>query len=101
MKKYPYTDSTEIIMYEPKKKKHRNFKKFVPCILSAVLASVITAGAVGVGGYYYLKPLAAQSVAYTGTANGGTSSNGASTVLSDTDMSQQAISFLTRVSASI
>ncbi len=80
MKKYPYTDSTEIIMYEPKKKKHRNFKKFVPCILSAVLASVITAGAVGVGGYYYLKPLAAQSVAYTGTANGGTSSNGASTL---------------------
>ena len=57
MKKYPYTDSTEIIKYEPKEKKKNRFKKFIPCIMSAVLASVITAGAVGVGGYYYLKPI--------------------------------------------
>ena len=61
MKKYPYTDSTEIIKYEPKIKKEHKLKKYVPCILSAVLASVITAGAVGVGGYYYLKPIKDQT----------------------------------------
>lgn len=57
MKKYPYTDSTELIMYEPKKKKERKWKKYMPCIMSAVLASTITAGAAGIGGYYYLKPI--------------------------------------------
>ncbi len=57
MRKYPYTNSTEIIKYEPVIKKKRSFKNFAPCLLSAVLASAITAGAVGVGGYAYLKPL--------------------------------------------
>ena len=57
MKKYPYTDSTELIMYEPKKKKEHKWKKYMPCVMSAVLASTITLGAAGVGGYYYLKPI--------------------------------------------
>lgn len=55
MRKYPYTDSTEMIMYEPKIKKPSRLKPFIPCIVSAVLASVITAGAVGIGGYAYLN----------------------------------------------
>lgn len=45
MKKYPYTDSTELITYTPKIKKKINFKKYIPCFLSALLASVMTAGA--------------------------------------------------------
>lgn len=57
MKKYPYTDSTELIMYEGKNKKTGRGKNFAPCFLSALLASVITAGAMGIGGYYYMKPL--------------------------------------------
>lgn len=55
MRKYPYTDSTEMIKYEPKVKKPSRLKPFIPCIVSAVLASVITAGAVGLGGYAYLN----------------------------------------------
>ena len=55
MRKYPYTDSTEMIKYEPKIKKPSRLKPFIPCIVSAVLASVITAGAVGIGGYAYLN----------------------------------------------
>lgn len=55
MRKYPYTDSTEMIKYEPKVKKPSRLKAFIPCIVSAVLASVITAGAVGIGGYAYLN----------------------------------------------
>lgn len=55
MKKYPYTDSTELIIYVPKRKKPSRLKPFIPCIVSAVLASVITAGAVGIGGYAYLN----------------------------------------------
>ena len=53
MRKYPYTDSTEIIMYEGKIKKKRNFGKYAPCFISALLASAITAGAMGIGGYVY------------------------------------------------
>ncbi len=51
MKKYPYTDSTEIIMYTPKIKKKRNFKKYIPCFVSALLASVMTAGVFTIPNY--------------------------------------------------
>ena len=72
MRKYPYTDSTEMIMYEPKVKKPSRLKPFIPCILSAVLASVITAGAVGIGGYAYLNSVTDKTVATSGaTVDGG------------------------------
>ena len=61
MKKFPYTDSTELIIYEPKHKKKRNFN-FLPCIVSAFLASAITLGAVGVGSRFYKLPNQAQTV---------------------------------------
>lgn len=67
MKKYPYTDSTELIKYEGKVKKKRNLGKFAPCFLSAFLASAITAGAMGTFGYLYLKP--AQTENYYSESN--------------------------------
>ena len=81
MKKYPYADSTELIAYKPKVKKHR-IRKFMPYLLSALLASVITAGAVGAGGYYYLKPMleAKNTVSYVAPADDSGSSLGAETV---------------------
>lgn len=79
MKKYPYTDSTDLIKYEPKIKKRRKLKAFLPCIMSAVLASVITAGAMGLGGYFYLKPLTEQTV--TASGGGSSISDGAKTLV--------------------
>ena len=55
MKKYPYTNSTELIEYRPRIKKRR-FRLFLPCLLSAFLASAITAGALFGGYQYYIKP---------------------------------------------
>ena len=79
MKKYPYADSTELIAYRPKIKKHR-FRKLAPFLLTAFLASVITAGAVGVGGYFWLRPIVkTQSVSYNTPQN--EINGGASTVL--------------------
>lgn len=79
MKKYPYADSTELIEYRPKIKKHR-FRKLAPFLLTAFLASAITAGAVGVGGYFWLKPIVkTQSVSYTAPSQD--IEGGASTVL--------------------
>lgn len=55
MKKYPYTNSTELIAYRPKIKRRR-FRMLLPCLISALLASAITAGAI-VGSYhYYILP---------------------------------------------
>lgn len=71
MRKYPYTDSTEMIMYEPKVKKPSRLKPFIPCIVSAVLASVITAGAVGIGGYAYINSITDKTVATSGASNDG------------------------------
>lgn len=82
MKKYPYTESTEIIKYEPKPKRERNFKKFAPCLMSAVLASVMTAGAFCAGGYF--NPASSRQAATVSAAAEETykSTDGASTLLS-------------------
>ncbi len=79
MKKYPYTDSTEIIKYVPKVKKESKLKKIAPCLLSAVLASIISASAVGVGGYMWLKDNSPAVTAAAGST--GTVSSGASTLV--------------------
>lgn len=42
MKKYPYTDSTDIILYETKKKKAKKSRTWVACLSSAVAASLLT-----------------------------------------------------------
>lgn len=60
MKKYPYTNSTELVEYRPKKKKHRA-ALLLSCFLSAFLASAITAGALVGGYYYYNKPVETES----------------------------------------
>ena len=82
MKKYPYTNSTELIAYRPKIKKRR-FKLLLPCFLSAFLASAITAGAFFGGYQFYLKPLSAKSLqasAATGISAENASRGGASTL---------------------
>ena len=64
MKKYPYEESTELIEYKPKVKRHI-MRKLAPYLLTAFLASAITVGAVGAGGYFWIKPmLKTQSVSY-------------------------------------
>ena len=80
MRRYPYTESTEIIKYEPKIKKERNFKKFAPCLMSALLASVMTAGAFCAGGYFYLKPESGNTQTVTAD-NSGNIEAGATTLL--------------------
>lgn len=53
MKKYPYTQSTDMIIYEPKKKPKRKPKMWLCCLSSALCASIITAGVLGGGLYIY------------------------------------------------
>lgn len=42
MKKYPYTDSTDIIIYEAKKKRRKKPGVFFACLSSALAASILT-----------------------------------------------------------
>ena len=42
MKKYPYTDSTDLIVYDSPKKKEKKHSIFTACIASALSASVLT-----------------------------------------------------------
>lgn len=70
MRRYTYTDSTEIITYTPKLKRKRKPGAFFYCLLSAVLASAITAGGMGIGMYYLLPEKAEVSaVAPSGDEN--------------------------------
>ncbi len=56
MKKYPYTDSTDIIIYEGKKKKAKKSRPWLACLSSAVAASLLTGAVFTVGAVKYLKP---------------------------------------------
>ena len=42
MKKYPYTETTDLIVYEEKRKKRKRKGIFLPCLLSALVASILT-----------------------------------------------------------
>ena len=66
MKKYPYTETTDLIIYEAKKKKHRKKSAWVPCLCSALAASVLTIGACGIGFKSYIEPLAENNKYYAG-----------------------------------
>lgn len=56
MKKYPYTDSTELIVYEVKKKKNKKSKTWLACISSALAASLFTGAVFTIGFTQYIKP---------------------------------------------
>ncbi len=53
MKQYPYTQSTELIIYEPKVKRKKKPNLFLACLSSALCASIITAGIFGTAFYMY------------------------------------------------
>lgn len=55
MKQYPYTESTELILYESKPKKKRKARPWMACMCSALAASVLTAGMFGGGMFLYSK----------------------------------------------
>ena len=60
MKKYPYTEITDLIVYETKPKKHKKHRVWIPCLCSALAASVLTAGVCGYGIKNYVAPLQQQ-----------------------------------------
>lgn len=60
MKKYPYTDSTDMVVYEKKTKKSKKQRVWLACLSSAVAASIFTAGIFGAG-YYVMSGKASPS----------------------------------------
>ena len=85
MKKYPYTDSTDIIIYEAKKKKAKKSRTWVACLSSAVAASLLT-GAVFTLGFF--SPYITQSQNSAGNSSIVMSSDDVST-LSTADGTKQ------------
>lgn len=69
MKKYPYTETTDLIIYEQKPKKAKKRRLWVPCLCSALAASVLTVGACGIGFKTYVAPMQAQMQQITEAAN--------------------------------
>ncbi len=53
--KFKPTDSTALIMYEPKQKKKKRSKVWLVCLLTAMVSSSISSLLVGGGVYYYLS----------------------------------------------
>ena len=67
MKKYPHTDSTDLIIYSQKPKKEKKPKVWLAALSSALAASVFTAGVFGAGLYYYNKHNPAATQIASGT----------------------------------
>ncbi len=67
MKKYPHTDSTDLIIYSQKPKKEKKPKVWLAALSSALAASVFTAGVFGAGLYYYNKHNPALTQVASGT----------------------------------
>lgn len=61
--KYPQTDSTELVMYQPKVKKQKKTRVWLACLCSALAASVISSAAVGGGVYYIASQKAGTNIA--------------------------------------
>lgn len=54
MKRFPYTETTDMVVYVQKPKKKRN--AFIAlCLCSALISSTITAGIIGAGAWIYVK----------------------------------------------
>ena len=71
MKKYPYTETTDLIVYESKPKKHKKHRVWIPCLCSALAASVLTVGACGVGFKTYVEPLENKIQQLSASSQGG------------------------------
>ena len=52
MKRYPYTDSTDMVIYTKKEKKKKS-RPFATALIAAITSSAITAGAFSVGFIFY------------------------------------------------
>ncbi len=56
MKKYPYTESTDLIIYDQKaKEREKKQKVWLTAVCSALAASIFTAGVFGTGMYFMQK----------------------------------------------
>lgn len=80
MKKYPYTDSTDLIIYDRKEKKNKKPKTWLVAITSALAASVFTAAVFGTGMYYVYnnnKPTVTQQASAPASTVSNSGSGGA------------------------
>jgi serine protease Do len=80
MKKYPYTDSTDLIVYDRKEKKNKKPKTWLVAIASALAASVFTAAVFGTGMYYVYnnnKPTVTQQASAPASTVSNSGSGGA------------------------
>ena len=80
MKKYPHTDSTDLIIYSQKPKKEKKPRVWLAALSSAVAASLFTAAVFGAGFYYYNKNNTAAMTRTLGTTAAVTADNTAAEV---------------------
>ncbi len=81
MKKYPYTETTDLVVYENHEKKHKKPRIWLACISSALAASIFTGGIVGSGMYVMNKNSQADHVNWsTSSTQQGGSDNGAAQI---------------------
>ena len=74
MKKYPYTETTDMVIYSTPKKKEKKPKTWLVALTSALAASVFTVGVCGAG-FYYISQNNSQIPSIQTAASAGTADN--------------------------
>jgi len=69
MRKYPYTESTEMVVYECKEKKKKKSGIWLACLSSALVASIFTGGLVGSGMYIINKNSVQDRIIWSSSAD--------------------------------
>ena len=96
MRKYPYTDSTELIVYENKTKKKRRPKIWMACVTSALVASIFTGGIMGGGMYLMNKKNIGDSVNWISSSSGDKSRNGLTPITNTQERQPLAVTEIAR-----
>ncbi len=55
MKKYPYTETTDMVIYNTPQKKQKKTRPWLIALTSALAASILSIGVCGAAGYYYIS----------------------------------------------
>ncbi len=69
MRKYPYTDTTDLVIYRGKEKRKKKPKIWLACLSSALVASIFTAGLMGSGMYLFNKNNPQDSITWSHSKN--------------------------------
>ncbi len=91
MKTYPYTESTDMVVYESKAKNKKKSRLWLACLSSALAASIFTGGIVGSGMYIMNKNSQSKQINWSSQTDNAKTGEGLSQITATADNGKQVL----------